>query len=133
MLRTNPFAARLFSRLATQLVPAALVTGVGILLLSNLAKAPDATPLAAPVETAINAEAVFKITPREPEAVPAVKTAAPRVNAAPKQAAASTVNTVQPPRKPILAQTGFYLPRAYPDRAAYFREIAAAIEPTAGE
>jgi len=100
VLRTNPFAARLFSRLATQLVPAALVTGVGILLLSNLAKAPDATPLAAPVETAINAEAVFKITPREPEAVPAVKSAAPRVNAAPKQAAASTVNTVQPPRKP---------------------------------
>ncbi len=72
MLRTNPFAARLFSRLVTQLVPAALVTGVGILLLSNLAKTPDTMPVAAPVEAAINAEAVFKITPREPEEAPAV-------------------------------------------------------------
>ena len=100
MLQTSPFAARLFSRLITQFVPAALVTGVGILLLSNLAKTPDTTPVAAPVETAINAEAVFKITPREPEEAPAVKTAAPRISAAPKQAAANTVNTVLPPRKP---------------------------------
>ena len=97
MLRTNPFAARLFSRLVTQLVPAALVTGVGILLLSNLARTPDATPITAPVETAINAEAVFKITPREPEEAPAVKSVAPRLTAAPKQTA---VNTVLPPRKP---------------------------------
>jgi hypothetical protein len=97
VLRTNPFAARLFSRLATQLVPAALVTGVGILLLSNLAKIPDTTPVAAPVGTAINAEAIFKITPREPEEAPAVKSIAPRITAAPKQAA---VNTVLPPRKP---------------------------------
>jgi hypothetical protein len=97
VLRTNPFTARLLSRLVTQLVPAALVTGVGILLLSNLAKAPDTTPVATPVETAINAEAVFKITPREPEEAPAAKTAAPRVTAAPKQTA---VNTVLPPRKP---------------------------------
>ena len=97
VLQTNPFAARLFSRLVTQLVPAALVTGLGILLLSNLAKTPDITPVAAPVETAINAEAVFKITPREPEEAPAVKSVAPRITAAPKQA---TVNTVLPPRKP---------------------------------
>ena len=100
VLRTNPFAARLFSRLVTQLVPAALVTGVGILLLSNLAKTPDTAPVGATVETAINAEAVFKITPREPEAAPAVKSATARINATPKQAAASTVNTVLPPRKP---------------------------------
>src|SRR6476646_8342031 len=98
VLQTNPFAARLFSRLVTQFVPAALVTGVGILLLSNLAKTPDTTPVAAPVETAINAEAVFKITPREPEETPAVKNVAPRTTAAPKQAA---VNTVLPPRKPV--------------------------------
>ena len=97
MHRTNPFAARLFSRLVTQLVPAALVTGLGILLLSNLAKTPDTTPVAAPVETAINAEAIFKITPREPDNAPAAKSAAPRITAAPKQAA---VNTVLPPRKP---------------------------------
>ena len=100
MLQTNPFAARLFSRLVTQLVPAALVTGVGILLLSNLAKTPDTTPVAAPVETAINAEVVFKITPREPEEAPAVKNVAPRITAAPKQTAVNTVNTVLPPRKP---------------------------------
>jgi hypothetical protein len=100
VLQTNPFAARLFSRLVTQFVPAALVTGIGILLLSNLAKTPDITPVAAPVETAINAEAIFKITPREPEEAPAAKTAAPRISAAPKQAAANTVNTVLPPRKP---------------------------------
>jgi len=97
VLRTNPFAARLFSRLVTQLVPAALVTGVGILLLSNLARTPDTPPINAPVETAINAEAVFKITPREPEEAPAVKSVAPRITAAPKQTA---VNTVLPPRKP---------------------------------
>jgi type IV secretory pathway VirB10-like protein len=100
VLRTNPFAARLFSRLVTQLVPAALVTGVGILLLSNLAKTPDTSPVAAPVETAINAEAVFKITPREPEEAPAAKSAAPRITAAPKQTAVNTVSTVLPPRRP---------------------------------
>jgi len=97
LLQTSPFAARLFSRLLTQLVPAALVTGFGILLLSNLAKTPDTTPVAAPVETAINAEAVFKITPREPEETPAVKNVAPRITAAPKQTA---VNIALPPRKP---------------------------------
>jgi hypothetical protein len=97
VLRTNLFTAQLLSRLGTQLVPAALVTGVGIALLSNLAKTPDTTPAAAPVETAINAEAVFKITPREPEEAPPAKSAGPRVTAAPKQTA---VNTVLPPRKP---------------------------------
>jgi hypothetical protein len=107
VLRTNPFAARLFSRLVTQLVPAALVTGVGIALLSNLAKTPDTTPPAASVETAINAEAVFKITPREPEApapAAAIKSAAPRAVAAPKQVAGTTVNTALPPRRPVSDQ-----------------------------
>jgi hypothetical protein len=104
VLRTNPFATRLFSRLVTQLVPAALVTGVGIALLSNLTKTPDTTPPAASVETAINAEAVFTITPREPEApapAAAIKSAAPRAVAAPKQVAGSTVNTALPPRRPV--------------------------------
>jgi hypothetical protein len=104
VLRTNPFTARLFSRLVTQLVPAALVTGVGILLLSNLTKTPDTTPVAASVETAINAEAVFKVTPREPEEAPAAKnaapSAAPRIAAAPKQVPGSTVTTALPPRRP---------------------------------
>ena len=62
---SNLFATRHLSRLLYQLVPAALVTSVGVLLLSNLAKVADA-PQAAPVETAINAEAVFRIVPREP-------------------------------------------------------------------
>jgi hypothetical protein len=105
VFRTNPFATRLLSRLLTQLVPAALVTGVGVLLLSNLAKAPDTTPPAASVETAINAEAVFTITPREPKAPPppAIKSAAPRAVAAPKQTAAA-VNTTLPPRRPVSDQ-----------------------------
>jgi len=65
VLRNHPLAARLLPRLLYQFVPAALVTTVGVLLLSNLAKAPDTPPAAAPIETAINAEAVFKIVPRE--------------------------------------------------------------------
>ena len=107
MLRTIPFATRLFSRLVTQLVPAALVTGVGILLLSNLAKSPDTTPPAPSVEAAINAEAVFKITPREPEApasAAAIKSAAPRAVVAPKQVVGATVNTALPPRRPVSDQ-----------------------------
>jgi len=116
VLRTNPFAARLFSRLVTQLVPAALVTGIGILLLSNLAKTPDTTPPAASVETAINAEAVFKITPREPEAPPppAIKSAAPRAVAAPKQTAGTTVNTALPPRRPVSDQQVASVPAPLP-------------------
>jgi hypothetical protein len=111
VLQTNPFAARLFYRLVTQLVPAALVTGIGILLLSNLAKTPDTTPVAAPVETAITTEAVFKITPREPEEAPAVKSVAPRITAAPKQAA---VNTVLPPRKPASERQAASVPAPLP-------------------
>jgi hypothetical protein len=117
VLQTNPFAARLFSRLVTQLVPAALVTGIGILLLSNLAKTPDTAPVAAPVDTAITTEAVFKITPREPEEAPAVKNVAPRITAAPKQAAVNTVNTVLPPRKPASERQIASTPAPLADRA----------------
>lgn len=60
-----PIHSNLVARLLGQLAPAALVAAVGILMLSNLAKAPDATPDKARAETAITAEAVFKITPRE--------------------------------------------------------------------
>jgi hypothetical protein len=66
VLWNNPLVARLLPRLLYQLVPAALVTTVGVLLLSNLAKPPGTSPLTAPVETAITTEAVFKIVPREP-------------------------------------------------------------------
>jgi hypothetical protein len=51
--------------LLVQLLPAVLVTAAGVLVLGNLAKAPSAAPSPAPVTRAIQAEAVFTITPRE--------------------------------------------------------------------
>ncbi len=97
MFRNHPLVARLLPRLLYQLVPAALVTTVGVLLLSNLAKVSDTPPVTAPVETAINAEAVFKIVPREPveeapaEAKPdAKRLAAARAAANPKSPLAAT-------------------------------------------
>ena len=92
MFRTSPFA-RLFPKLAYQLVPAALVTTVGVVLLSNLDKTPSAAPDAKAIETPINAEAVFKITPRE-IAADAVEHAAKHEKAATKSAA------LPQPRKP---------------------------------
>ena len=99
VLRTSPIVSRLFAKLGYQLVPAAIVTTVGVLLLSNLTKMPDAVPVSAPVETAINAEAVFKIVPRETAEAPAGPTKAAAARAAtPKPVAA---NTAAPqPRKP---------------------------------
>ena len=55
---------RLFPKLATQLVPAAVVTALGALLLSNLGKSPVAISATAPVPAAIRTEAVFTATPR---------------------------------------------------------------------
>ena len=100
MFRNNQLVARLLPRLLYQLVPAVLVTTVGVVLLNNIAKISDTVPVAAPIETAISTEAVFKIVPREvaaPEAKPdAQRLAAPRaVN--PKPVA---VNVPTPPRKP---------------------------------
>jgi hypothetical protein len=94
VFRNYPLVARLLPRLLYQLVPAALVTTVGVLLLSSLAKISDAPPAAAPVETAINAEAVFKIVPREAAEEPAdakpdaKRAAASRAPANPKPLAA---------------------------------------------
>jgi hypothetical protein len=65
VFRINPLVARLLPKLITQLVPAALVTAVGVMLLSSLGKTPNTAPDTPPVEAAINAESVFKITPRE--------------------------------------------------------------------
>lgn len=96
MFRNYPLVARLLPRLLYQLVPAALVTTVGVLLLSSLAKVSDAPPAAAPVETAINAEAVFKIVPREAAEEPAdakqdaKRAAASRAPVNPKPLAAGT-------------------------------------------
>ena len=84
MFRNHPLVARLLPRLLYQLVPAALVTTVGVVLLSNLAKVSDTPPVTAPVDTAINAEAVFKIVPR------AKRLAAARAAANPKPPVAGT-------------------------------------------
>ena len=87
--------ARLLPKLVTQLVPAAVVTAVGILVLGNLAKTPDAAPVAASAPLAIKAEAVFTATPRQIDEPPA-QAAAARVVAKPKTVAVN----VAPPRKP---------------------------------
>ena len=47
VIRTIRLPPGSLPRLLYQLVPAALVTAVGVLLLSNLAKVPDAPPAAA--------------------------------------------------------------------------------------
>jgi len=94
VFKTNPLAVRLLPKLAYQLAPAVVVTTVGVILLSSLAKAPPPAPEPLPVETAINGEAIFKAVPRaqaEPDAVPA-KASKPKSLA---------VNTVAPQsRKP---------------------------------
>jgi len=60
---TNP----LYSKLIYQLAPAAVVSAVGIVLLSSLAKPVSAPPQATPVATAVKTEAVFTPTPRPAE------------------------------------------------------------------
>jgi hypothetical protein len=93
----HPHVGRLASRLAFQLAPAAIVSAVGIILLGSLAKAPNPAPVAAPTVTVIQAEATFRVIPRQTadtatdkaddaDARPA-KAAAPRP-AKPKAAAA---------------------------------------------
>jgi hypothetical protein len=68
---TKPLAGWLLRKLAYQLAPAAIVTIVGVLLLGSLAKTPDAAPDAKPVATAIDGDAIFRMTPREPAKVEA--------------------------------------------------------------
>ena len=98
MLQKNPQFSRLAPRLIFQLVPAVIVSTVGIVLLGSLAKAPDPAPVAAPAVTVIQGEATVTIVPRQtadaeadwapdPDASPA-KAAAPRA-AKPKAAAAN--------------------------------------------
>jgi hypothetical protein len=60
---TNP----LYSKLVYQLAPAALVSAVGIVLLSSLARPVSTPPQATPVATAVKTEAVFTPTPRSAE------------------------------------------------------------------
>jgi hypothetical protein len=90
----HPLVARLLPRLAYQLVPAVLVTAVGVLALSSLTRTPDGPPVAAPAQTAITTEAVFTATPREAEAPPAKVASRPAV----KPIAANSAPL--PPRKP---------------------------------
>jgi hypothetical protein len=124
VLRNRPLAARLLRRLAYQLVPAALVTGVGVLMLSSLTRVADAPPVAAPTETAINGDAVFKILPREP--VEAAADAAPDVKQEAKRAAAAraSVNPKSAAASPAAAPS-----RKLANEAASSRQAAAVTAP----
>jgi hypothetical protein len=121
VFRNQPLVARLLPRLLYQLVPAALVTTVGVLLLSNLARVSDTPPVPAAVETAINAEAVFKIMPREPveEAPAEAKADAKRLAAA--RAAANP--------KPPVAGTVTPTSRKAVNEAAAPRQVAGVVAP----
>ncbi len=65
MLQKHPHVGRLASKLAFQLAPAVIVSAVGIILLGSLAKTPDPAPVAAPAVTVIQAEATFRVIPRQ--------------------------------------------------------------------
>jgi hypothetical protein len=85
----------LLSKLLTQLAPAVVVTAVGILMLSNLAKPVDTAP-AEPATSAIATEAVFTPAPPRAAEVQAedreqsqAKPSTARAAAKPKAAAAS--------------------------------------------
>jgi hypothetical protein len=65
VLQKRPHSGRLASKLAFQLAPAVIVSAVGIVLLGSLAKAPEPAPVAAPAVTVIQAEATYRIIPRE--------------------------------------------------------------------
>jgi hypothetical protein len=104
----SPFSGRLLSKLVGQLLPAVLVAAIGILALGNLAKAPSAKPEAAPVVTAITAEAVVRLTPREaiePQAEDAKPVKVARTPAKPKPvvSSAAPVRTAanEPPHQTI--------------------------------
>ena len=86
----------LFPKLATQLVPAAVVTALGVLLLSNLSKAPAGVSVT-PAPAAITAEAVFTATPRPVEQQPVSVDDAVLPVAKPKAVA---LRVVPPARKP---------------------------------
>jgi hypothetical protein len=62
----NPWFGRLAPRLMFQLVPAIIVSTVGTVLLSSLAKNPDPAPATAPAVTVIQAEATVRFVPRQP-------------------------------------------------------------------
>lgn len=78
---TNP----LVSKLVYQLAPAALVTTVGIVLLSSLARPVSAPPQATPVAAATKTEAVFTPTPRPAEPAQIAEQPAAAARAATRQ------------------------------------------------
>jgi hypothetical protein len=93
----------LFPKLATQLVPAAVVTALGALLLSNLGKAPAAVSAGTTAPAAIAAEAVFTATPRTAEQQPAsaddVTLPAAKPKAVVLRVAPPSRNTAEDPRQ----------------------------------
>jgi hypothetical protein len=112
LLPKNGFPTRLVPKLIYQLLPAVIVTVFGIALLGNLSSQPEVAPATSPAETAIEGEAIFKITPRQNADMAGDKDAdtsqanaahspaagAARAPAKPKAVAANA--PVQHPRKP---------------------------------
>jgi hypothetical protein len=95
----------LYSKVLYQLAPAALVSAVGIALLSSLAQPVAAPPQAAPVNLAVRTEAVFTPTPKvvaAPQAVeePAVAAAHPVAKPKPQSKVATTETPL--PRQPAV-------------------------------
>lgn len=104
MPQNNPHFGRLAPRLMFQLVPAVIVSAIGIILLGSVGKTPDPAPAAAPAETAIEGQAVFRIVPRE-TASAAIERAddadARRVKAAaPRPAKPKTTAAKEPVQQP---------------------------------
>lgn len=95
-----PGTSPLFAKLAYQLLPAVALAAVGVVTLGHLSRPVSAPPTAAPVEAAVDAEAVFTSTPRQPTEEPKPSVATRTVNK-PKPVAASTT----PTRKPEAAPT----------------------------
>jgi hypothetical protein len=98
VLKNHRPPVRLFPKLATQLVPAAVVTALGALLLSNLSRAPAGVTAATTVPNAITAEAVFTATPRMAEQQPTSVDDAVLPLAKPKTVA---LRVAPPARKPV--------------------------------
>ena len=81
-----------------QLLAAVVLTAAGALVLGHLAQPVSVPPAAAPGETAVNAEAIFTSTPRQPAEEPKPATAARTVVSKPKTV--TTTVAAAPTRQP---------------------------------
>jgi hypothetical protein len=114
----------LYSKLACQLAPAALVSAVGIVLLSSLGRPVSAPPqVAPPAATAVKTEAVFTPTPKPAEPAQLTEPAAEQPASA-VAAARPTAKLKPQPRKFAAAEAP--APRL-PDSAAVPLPVAAPV------